>query len=108
MTIEEIIMGIIIDAGDARAYAYEALNKATGGDFEGADRSLELANESIGHAHETQSSLLHKEAAGEKIEISVLFIHSQDHLMTAITEKNLIVQIIQLRKQLDPFLSKNL
>ena len=30
--------------------------------------------------------------------MSVLFVHAQDHLMTAITEKNLIEQIIELRK----------
>lgn len=106
MNIEEVVMGIIINAGDARAYAYEALNKANEGDFDGADKSMELANEAIGLAHDTQTSLLSKEANGEKIEISLLFIHSQDHLMTAITEKNLISQIIELRKQLQPILHK--
>ncbi|MGL4665686.1 MAG: PTS lactose/cellobiose transporter subunit IIA, partial [Clostridium butyricum] len=29
---------------------------------------------------------------------SILFVHAQDHLMTAISEKNLIEQIIELRK----------
>ena len=41
---------------------------------------------------------LHKEASGEKIDMSVLFVHAKDHLMTAISEKSLIEQIIDLRK----------
>jgi PTS system cellobiose-specific IIA component len=103
---EEIVMGIIISSGDARAHAYEALDKANNGDFEGAEKSIELANDAIGEAHEVQTSLLVKEANGEKLDIGVLFIHSQDHLMTSITEKNLIAQIIELRKLIHPLLNK--
>ncbi|WP_420839206.1 PTS lactose/cellobiose transporter subunit IIA [Clostridium yunnanense] len=106
MNMEEIIMGIIINAGDARAYAHEALEKANSGDFQGASSSIELADEAIGRAHDSQTSLLHKEAQGEKIEITALFVHSQDHLMTAITEKNLILQIIELRRQMQPLLDQ--
>jgi PTS system cellobiose-specific IIA component len=106
MNLEEIIMGIIINAGDARAHAYEALDKANNGDFQGAEQSMELANEAIGQAHEVQTSLLVREANGEKLDIGVLFVHSQDHLMTAISEKNLIGQIIELRKVIHPLLNK--
>ena len=42
--------------------------------------------------------MIQKEASGEKIELSLLFVHAQDHLMTAISEKTLIEQIIELRK----------
>lgn len=106
MNMEEVIMGIIINAGDARAYAHEALAKANSGDFQGASTSMELADEAIGRAHDSQTSLLHREASGEKLEITALFVHSQDHLMTAISEKNLIIQIIELRKQLQPLLAQ--
>lgn len=92
------IMNIIINAGDAKNHAYQALAKANEGDYEGADREMELANEAIGLAHESQTSFIHREASGEKLDISVLFVHCQDHLMTAMSEKNLIEQIIELRK----------
>lgn len=97
---EQIVMQIIIHAGDAKTYAYEALYKASAGDFELADSLIEKANEAISKAHVVQTQLLHKEAEGENIKISMLFIHAQDHLMTAISEKNLIVEIIKLRKEL--------
>ena len=42
--------------------------------------------------------MIQKEASGDKIELSLLFVHAQDHLMTAISEKTLIEQIMELRK----------
>lgn len=98
MDIEQVIMNIIIYSGEARAYAYESLSKVKTGDYAGAEESMEAANEAIGQAHDIQTELLQKEAAGDKLEISILFVHAQDHLMTSISEKNLINEIIDLRK----------
>lgn len=106
MDMQEIVLDIIVHSGEARAYAHEALSKANNGDFKGADDSMALANEAIDRAHNIQTGIIQKEAAGEKQEVSVLFVHSQDHLMTAITEKNLISEIIELRKLLHPLLVK--
>lgn len=100
MDISQIVMEIILNSGDARAAAFEALEKSKENDFEGAMKSLEEADEFIGKAHEVQTSLIHKEANGEKIDIGVLFIHSQDHLMTSISEKNLITELIEVRKEM--------
>ena len=107
MDIEQVVMDIIIQSGEARGCAHEALSMANEGNFIGADKTMEEANSAIGRAHEVQTSLLQKEASGEKLEISVLFVHAQDHLMTAITEKNLIEEIIELRRRLQPIFEKN-
>lgn len=96
--LEMAIMNIIINAGDCKNHAYMALNNVNEGRYEDADKELLLANDAIAKAHDGQTMFLHKEANGEKIEMSVLFVHAQDHLMTAISEKNLIEQIIDLRK----------
>lgn len=96
--LEMAIMNIIINSGDCKNHAYMALNNVNEGNYEEANKELELANDALGKAHEGQTAFLHKEANGEKIEMSVLFVHAQDHLMTSITEKNLIEQIIELRK----------
>ncbi len=45
------------------------------------------AEKELGNAHRIQTDIIQKEAAGEKIDISVLFVHAQDHLMTAMAEK---------------------
>ncbi|MFT8351947.1 PTS lactose/cellobiose transporter subunit IIA [Clostridium saccharoperbutylacetonicum] len=96
--LEMAIMNIIINAGDCKNHAYMALNFVNEGKYEEADKEIVLANDALSKAHDSQTEMLQKEAAGEKIELSVLFVHAQDHLMTAITEKNLIQQIMELRK----------
>ncbi|EKQ51518.1 MULTISPECIES: PTS lactose/cellobiose transporter subunit IIA [unclassified Clostridium] len=96
--LEIAIMNIIINAGDCKNHAYMALNNVNEGNYEEAENEIQLANEALAKAHDGQTMFLHKEANGEKIDMSVLFVHAQDHLMTAITEKNLIEQIIELRK----------
>lgn len=100
MDIEQIIMDIIIQSGEARGYAHEALDMANEGNFIGAKEAMEKANSAIGRAHNVQTTLLQKEASGDKLEVSLLFVHAQDHLMTAITEMNLMSVIIKLREQL--------
>lgn len=95
---EMAIMNIIINSGDCKNHAYMALNHVNEGKYEDAEKEMQLANYALAKAHDGQTMFLHKEANGEKINVSVLFVHAQDHLMTAITEKNLIEQIIDLRK----------
>lgn len=102
--LEMAIMNIIINAGDCKNHAYMALNMVNEGKYEEVEKEIELANEALAKAHDAQTEMLQKEAAGEKIELSVLFVHAQDHLMTAISEKNLIEQIIDLRKVVNTLL----
>ena len=104
MSIEETIMYIIIYSGDAKGYLYEALSKSKEGKYDEIDGLIEKANESIGKAHDIQTSMLQKEASGEPIDVTILFVHSQDHLMTTISERNLILEIIELRKLINPLL----
>lgn len=106
MELEQVVMNIIIFAGEAKAFAYEALRKVNEGKYEDADVLMEKANEEIGKAHDIQTSLLQKEAAGEKLEVSILFVHAQDHIMSAISEKNLINEIIKLRKVVNSLINK--
>jgi PTS system cellobiose-specific IIA component len=102
--LEMAIMNIIINAGDCKNHAYMALNMVNEGKYEEVEKEIGLANEALAKAHDAQTEMLQKEAAGEKIELSVLFVHAQDHLMTAISEKNLIEQIIDLRKVVNTLL----
>ncbi|CAI3245089.1 MAG: PTS lactose/cellobiose transporter subunit IIA [Paraclostridium bifermentans] len=96
--LEMAIMNIIINAGDCKNHAYMALNYVNERNYEEADKEIQLSSNALAKAHDGQTTFLHKEANGEKIDMSVLFVHAQDHLMTAITEKNLIEQIMELRK----------
>ena len=91
MDVEQIAFTIIAHAGEAKSLAFEALSKAKQGCFNKA--------EEVNLAHKGQMDLLVAEANGEKTDISVLLIHSQDHLMTCMLAIDLIKEMIEMRKE---------
>ena len=50
-------------------------------------------------AHEMQFELISKEADGESIQVGLLMVHAQDHLMTSILARELIEEMIELYKR---------
>ena len=98
--LELAIMNIIINAGDCKNHAYMALGKVNEGKYDEADEEIKLANEALSKAHDSQTEMLQKEAAGEKVDFSILFVHAQDHLMTSILAKELIEEMVTMYKEL--------
>ncbi|AGT31657.1 hypothetical protein M493_06825 [Geobacillus genomosp. 3] len=47
-------------------------------------------------AHELQTSLLQQEAGGQSTAVTLLMVHAQDHLMTAIAVKELAAEFVDL------------
>lgn len=97
---DQIIMGLILHAGDAKQHIYQALHFAKISEFDKCQTEIDLADAALLEAHNLQTQFLAQEANGTKSEITALFVHSQDHLMTSITEINLIKEIIDLRQEL--------
>lgn len=95
----QIAMGLIMHAGNARSLAMEAIQAAKAGLIEEADELIAKSDEALLEAHQVQTNLLVKEARGEKLEIGILLIHSQDHLMTSITVKDLAKEFIDLYRE---------
>ncbi|GHU43640.1 PTS cellobiose transporter subunit IIA [Bacilli bacterium] len=98
---DQIIMGLIIHAGDAKSHIYLALDHAKKGDPVASEEEVTLAETALNEAHNIQSSWLAQEARGEGTGLSALFVHAQDHLMTSITEINLIKEVIETRQELN-------
>ncbi|MBJ6746253.1 PTS lactose/cellobiose transporter subunit IIA [Streptococcus sp. 121] len=98
---ESTLLGfeIVAYAGDARSRLLEALNAAQSGDYERAEVLVEEANDCIVQAHQAQTSLLQKEAAGEDLAYSVTLMHGQDHLMTTLLLKDLMKHMIELYRR---------
>lgn len=93
-----VSMTIIANSGDARSFAFQALQEAKSGNFDLADELLKKSEEAGRLAHKAQTELLVKEASGEKQDINVLLVHSQDHLMTSMLAVELIKEIVLLYK----------
>lgn len=96
--LSEVIMPLILHAGDAKSLVMEAIYQAKAGDFTGAEKKVEEAEEALNKAHHIQTGLLQAEAGGKSTEISLLLLHSQDHLMTTIVAKDLAIEIIELHR----------
>ncbi|WP_330585463.1 PTS lactose/cellobiose transporter subunit IIA [Roseburia sp. 1XD42-34] len=100
MSIEEMSFQIILHGGNARTSAMEAIQHAKDGELDIAEQKIQEANKEIGEAHRTQTDLIEREARGEKTEIRLLLIHAQDHLMNAMTVKDLAQEVIELYKRI--------
>lgn len=97
----EAIMGLIMYGGNAKSDAMEAIASAKKGEFEEADQKIADAEASLVEAHHSQTGLLTQEAQGNHMEVTLLTVHSQDHLMTAIAFTDLAKEIIALYRRLD-------
>ncbi|MGO4961671.1 PTS lactose/cellobiose transporter subunit IIA [Jeotgalibaca porci] len=97
----EVIMQLIMHGGDAKGKAIEAIEAAKAGDFESANNKLKESEQALVEAHHSQTGLLTQEASGEAVEVSLLMIHGQDHLMTAIAFKDLAKEIIEVYKRME-------
>ncbi|MBT2759509.1 PTS lactose/cellobiose transporter subunit IIA [Mesobacillus foraminis] len=94
--LEETIFQIILHGGNGKSSAMEAIAAAKAGDIEGAREKLQEAVNALNEAHHIQTSLIQSEIRGEKTEISLLMVHAQDHLMNAITMKDLAAEFVDL------------
>ena len=79
-SVEMISFGIIANAGDARSFAFQALEAAKEGKFDEADELMKKSDEAATLAH------------------NVLLVHSQDHLMTSMLAQELIKEMIIMYK----------
>lgn len=100
---EEIVFNLIMHSGDARSNCIKAINLAKKGNFVNARKYLDKADEELGYAHNTQTSLIQQEAGCEKLEFSLLLTHGEDHLMTTMMFKDLAVEIVDIHEKIYNF-----
>ena len=91
---------LIVHAGNGRAQAFAALEAAKVGDFTLAAERMAGSERELGMAHTAQTQLLAGEAQGVGMAPSLLLVHAQDQLMTAIAERGLIGELIELYHRL--------
>lgn len=100
MDILEIAMSIVAGSGDSKSYSMEAIACARENNFEEAYKKIEQAKESLKETHEVQTKLIAQEMEGIKSEVSLMLIHAQDHLMSAIMIKDLALEFITLYEKI--------
>ncbi|MVZ47624.1 PTS N,N'-diacetylchitobiose transporter subunit IIA [Raoultella sp. Lac2] len=95
---EEVVMGIIVNAGHSRSLCYEALHHAKAGDFDQATELLAMAAEAGKEAHAIQTKLIEEDEGMGKTTMTLVMVHAQDHLMTSILCREIITELVQIYK----------
>lgn len=102
MTTEElqvVAFEIILHSGDARTMIHEGFELMKKGEIQEAEKKLEDANTELLEAHKSQTSLLQNYANGDKVEMEVIMVHAQDHLMTTMTLREMALQFLEMYNQ---------
>ncbi|MGM0110218.1 PTS lactose/cellobiose transporter subunit IIA [Enterococcus sp. DIV0187] len=102
---EETIMEIILNAGNARSMSLLAIKEARKGEYEKADHYLSEAKNAANLAHKSQTALITEEVSGNPQVVSLWMVHAQDHLMTALAIRDLAIEIIGYGKGLEERIS---
>lgn len=100
MDIETMTMQLIVNSGDARSRAMEAISIAKEGKIADAREKLKEADEFLTKAHKFQTDLLQEEADGNIKSVTLLTAHAQDHLMNAITVIDLANEFVDLYEKI--------
>ncbi|AEX54374.1 PTS system chitobiose-specific IIA component [Rahnella aquatilis CIP 78.65 = ATCC 33071] len=98
--LEEVVMGLIINSGQARSLAYAALRKAKEGDFEQAYAVMAQSKMALNEAHLVQTKLIEDDQGEGKTKVSLVLVHAQDHLMTSMLARELIAELIELHEKI--------
>ncbi|MEW8974164.1 MAG: PTS lactose/cellobiose transporter subunit IIA [Tissierellaceae bacterium] len=98
MELELIIMNIINNSGESRSLSMEAIAHAKSYRFKEASDLIKQANNKLSQAHRSQTELIQGEARGEEKNLSLLLVHAQDHLMNAITIRDMAIEFIDVYK----------
>ncbi len=103
---EQVVMNIIVNAGEARSLCFEALRLARNNDINKAKDNLASARECINKAHLTQTQLIEMDEGEGKVPMTLVLVHAQDHLMTTILALELATEMVALNEKLTQLTDK--
>lgn len=90
---------IVAYAGDARSSLLEAIKCARNGEFDKIEGLVESAQENLNIAHSKQTEMLALDAQGKDLDIGIIMIHAQDHLMTTMLLKDIVYDICEIYRK---------
>lgn len=100
MDFEQTVMELLINAGEARSQAMIAIQQAREGEWIQADAALAASDEAIKAAHKVQTALISEDEGAGKIPVTLILVHAQDHLMTAMLCRDLAGEMVLLRREI--------
>ncbi|OYD09032.1 PTS lactose/cellobiose transporter subunit IIA [Paludifilum halophilum] len=101
LTTEQINFQLISHSGNARSKIIQSLREYREGNTAESENLLAKAEEDLQGAHDIHFQMVQKEASGEKTDISLLLMHAEDHLMSTVTMKELVREMLEIFKKRD-------
>lgn len=98
--LESTVMELIINAGESKSCAMEALHAAKAGKWDKVDGLLEQSLAASKRAHLVQTELIGLDEGEGKVPVNLIMVHAQDHIMTAMLAKDMIEEMINIHRQL--------
>lgn len=100
MDFEQTMMTLLIDAGEARSHAMSAIQFARKREWGQAEEALAASLKASSEAHKIQTELIGADEGCGKVPVTLILVHAQDHLMTAMLCRDLAEEIVLLRKEM--------
>ncbi|MFJ6412449.1 PTS lactose/cellobiose transporter subunit IIA [Terribacillus saccharophilus] len=100
LTEEQVCFQMILHSGNARSKVLQALRLYREGDIEKVNDMLTDAEEDLSLVHKVHFQLVQQEAAGQQQELSLLFLHAEDHFMSTLTMKEMVKEMIPIFQEL--------
>ncbi|MDG0801629.1 PTS lactose/cellobiose transporter subunit IIA [Pectobacterium polaris] len=97
---EQSVMELLINAGEARSNAMMAIQAARQREWQQADDLLAASQEAARAAHRVQTRLIGLDEGEGKVPVNLIMVHAQDHLMTAMLCRDLAEEIVLLRREM--------
>lgn len=98
---DELVMNLVVEGGNARSLAMEAIQEAKSGNIEQAEKLLADCGDALTNAHHVQTDLIQSEICGDHIQVMLLMVHAQDHLMDAMVVRDMATEFVELYKKIN-------
>ena len=87
-------MELIINAGESRSLAMQALQAARKV-WQDVDRLMQDAADSAKRAHDVQTMLIGMDEGCGKVPVNLILVHARDHIMTSMLARELIADLLR-------------
>lgn len=101
MELEATVMELIINAGESKSLAMQALQNAKKGEWTEVDSLLTQSTEASKRAHQVQTELIGLDEGEGKVPVNLIMVHAQDHIMTAMLARELIEELINIHRKIE-------
>lgn len=96
MQFENEIFELISHTGEARANIFSSLEEVRIKNIKKSEDLMKIADDQMIEAHNMQTKLIQEDIQSGGIDVSLLMVHAQDQLMTAMSEQYLVKKMIEM------------